>query len=207
MEWGDSKGAKALFQEISDGSDLGKAIGNGVVATGKRTGHHRVPHAHGQAIPAWDPRPLKATGVTYCSSPMGADHTAGLIINPGMQPDEFARASQESQMVNSICDSSGFCQFLRPNMVDIAEYYSAFEGEEVTKEQVGDLAWECLEDEWKFNAAAGWKPEDDVLADCLVNEGIGPDGGFKFDVGAETIAAAKVRFEPRQELYDARASG
>jgi aldehyde:ferredoxin oxidoreductase len=92
-------------------------------------------------------------------------------------------------------------------MIDIAEFYSAFEGVEVTKEQIGDLAWQVLEDEWKFNELAGWKAEDDVLSDDMVNEGIGPDGVFKFDVGADTIAAAKVRFEPRDELYNARASG
>jgi aldehyde:ferredoxin oxidoreductase len=207
MDWGDADGAKALLREISEGTDRAKAIGNGAVATGKFTSHARVPEGHGQAIPAWDPRPLKATGVTYASSPMGADHTAGLIINPGLPAEEFARASQESQMVNTICDSSGFCQFLAPNMIDIAEYYSAFYGEEVTKEQVGELAWEVLADEWRFNEGAGWKPEDDKLAQCLVDEGIGPNGEFKFDVDAETIAAAKVRFEPRDELYEARPSG
>ena len=46
---------------------------------------------------------------------MGADHTAGLIVNPGLPPTEYARASQESQLVNAACDSSGFCQFLQPD--------------------------------------------------------------------------------------------
>jgi len=207
MDWGDAEGAKALLREIADGSERCTAIGNGAVATGKFTKHARVPEGRGQAIPAWDPRPLKATGVTYASSPMGADHTAGLIINPGLPAEEFARASQESQLVNTICDSSGFCQFLRPNMIDIGEFYSAFYGEEVGKELVGDLAWEVLADEWRFNEGAGWKPEDDRLSQCLVDEGIGPDGVFKFDVDSDTIAAAKVRFEPRDELYEGRASG
>ncbi len=207
MEWGDSDGAKKLLREIAEGTELADVIGNGAVATGKHTGHARVPHARGQAIPAWDPRPLKATGVSYASSPMGADHTAGLIINPGMQPDEFAQASQESQMVNAVCDSSGFCQFLRPNLDSISRFYSAFFGETVTREQLGDQAWDILQDEWKFNEAAGWKPEDDRLSECLVEEGIGPDGVFKFDVDADTIAAAKVRFDPREELYTVCASG
>lgn len=207
MDWGDAEGAKALLREIAKGTERGKAIGNGAVATGKFTGHKRVPVARGQAIPAWDPRPLKATGVTYATSPMGADHTAGLIINPGMQPADFARASQECQLVNAITDSTGFCQFLQTNMIDAAEFYSAFYGEEVTKEQIGDLAWQCLADEWKFNEGAGWKAKDDKLADCLVEEGIGPNGVFKFDVSADIIAAAKVRFEPRDELYTSRASG
>ncbi|MGI9432669.1 MAG: aldehyde ferredoxin oxidoreductase N-terminal domain-containing protein, partial [Myxococcota bacterium] len=89
MDWGDAAGMKALLEEIADGSERGTAIGNGAVATGKYAKHHRVPHAKGQAMPAWDPRPLKATGVNYCTSPMGADHTAGLIINPGLPAEEF----------------------------------------------------------------------------------------------------------------------
>jgi len=207
MEWGDSEGAKRLLEEIAKGTDLGRTIGNGAVATGKKRGHKRVPHAHGQAIPAWDPRPLKATGVTYATSPMGADHTAGLIINPGLQPADFARASQESQLINAVCDSSGFCQFLQPNLDDIREFYGAFYGEDVTREQIADQGWRILSDEWQFNERAGWKPADDRLADCLVEEGIGPDHSLKFDVDAKTIAAAKVRCAPREELYTARASG
>ena len=73
MEFGDAEGAKRILREIAEGTDLGKAIGNGAVAIGKRQKHARVPVAKGQALPAWDPRPLKATGVTYCTSPMGGD--------------------------------------------------------------------------------------------------------------------------------------
>ena len=207
LEWGDAEGAKALMQQISDGTELGRAIGNGVVATGRRTGHKRVPAVKGQALPAWDPRPLKATGVTYAAGPMGADHTAGLIVNPGLPAKEFARSSQEVQLVNAVCDSSGFCQFLQPTLDDIREYYSMLYGEEVSREQISDLGWECLEDEWKFNELAGVTAEDDVLPDCMVEEGIGPDHALKFDVDAATIAAAKVRFPIRDELFTAKATG
>lgn len=207
MEFGDAEGAKRLLREIAEGTELGKAIGSGAVAIGKKRGHKRVPVAKGQAIPAWDPRPLKATGVTYCTSPMGADHTAGLIVNPGLPPTEYARASQESQMANAACDSSGFCQFLQPNMEDIAKYYSLYTGETITREQIADMAWQCLSDEWSFNERAGFTAADDKLADCLVEEGIGPNHIMKFDVPADVIAAAKKRFEPREELYKLKATG
>ena len=116
MEFGDAEGAKRMLREIAEGTELGKAIGNGAVSIGRKRKHHRVPVVKGQAIPAWDPRPLKATGVTYATSPMGADHTAGLIVNPGLPPDQWAQASQEAQLVNAVCDSSGFCQFLQPTL-------------------------------------------------------------------------------------------
>ncbi len=207
MQWGDAEGAKKLFDEIAAGSDLGKAIGNGAVAVGKRTGHKRIPNSRGQAIPAWDPRPLKATGITYCTSPMGADHTAGLIVNPAMAEDDMAQASQEVQLVNAVCDSSGFCQFLGPDLDMIRQYYGALYGEEVTREQIADQGWEILSDEWAFNEKAGWKVEDDVLSDDMVNEGIGPDKSLVFDLSADVIAKAKVRFDLREELFSTKASG
>ena len=208
MEWGDAEGAAALIKEIADGTELGNAIGNGAVATGKHRKHARVPHGHGQAIPAWDPRPLKATGITYAAGPMGADHTAGLIVNPGLvDPTEQAQASQEAQLVNAVCDSSGFCQFLQPSLDDIRTYYGLMYGEEISREQIADQGWEVLQDEWAFNTAAGWKDEENGLSDCLVNEGIGPDHAMKFDVSLETINLSKQRFEPRDELYAMKASG
>jgi aldehyde:ferredoxin oxidoreductase len=207
MEWGDAEGARKLMHEIAEGTELGRAIGNGAVATGKKTGHKRVPVVRGQSIPAWDPRPLKATGVTYAAGPMGADHTAGLIVNPGMPADEFARASQEVQLINAVCDSSGFCQFLQPTLDDIRNYYGLLYGEEVSREKIADMGWECLEDEWRFNELAGWKSEDDRLPECMTEEGIGPDHALKFDVDAATIAASKVRFPLRDEMFDIKAAG
>jgi aldehyde:ferredoxin oxidoreductase len=138
---------------------------------------------------------------------MGADHTAGLIVNPGLPPEEFARASQECQLVNMVCDSSGFCQFIQPTLDDIREYYGLLYGIEVTREQIADQGWECLEDEWRFNAAAGWKDEDNGLSECLVEEGIGPDHSMKFDVPLEIINQSKVRFPVRDELFAMKASG
>lgn len=182
-------------------------IGDGAVATGKALGHKRVPHARGQAIPAWDPRPLKATGVTYAAGPMGADHTAGLIVNPGMPPEQFAQASQEVQLINMVCDSSGFCQFLGPNLDNIREYYGLLYGIEMSREEIADQGWEALQDEWNFNAAAGWKDEDNGLSECLVEEGIGPDHSMKFDVPLDVINQSKVRFAAREELFSAKATG
>jgi aldehyde:ferredoxin oxidoreductase len=208
LEWGDATGAASLIKEIAEGTEIGKAIGNGAVATGKHRGHARVPHAKGQAIPAWDPRPLKATGITYAAGPMGADHTAGLIVNPGLlDPTEQARASQDAQLVNAVCDSSGFCQFLQPSLDDIRGYYGLLYGDEISREQIADQGWEILQDEWAFNAAAGWKDEDNGMADCLVEEGIGPDNALKFDVSLETINLSKQRFDGREELFTLKASG
>ena len=158
MEWGDAEAMKALLREIAEGTELGKAIGNGAVATGKYTRPPpRARHAKGQAIPAWDPRPLKATGVTYATSPMGADHTAGLIVNPGLRRTSSRTASQKAQLVNAVCDSSGFCQFLQPTLDDIRAFYGALYGHEVIAraDRRPRLA-DASQDEWEFNRRAGF---------------------------------------------------
>jgi aldehyde:ferredoxin oxidoreductase len=160
----------------------------------------------GQAIPAWDPRPLKATGVSYASGPMGADHTAGLIVNPGMSEDEFAIASQEVQLVNAVCDSSGFCQFLQPTLDDIRAFYTHLYGEEVSREQIADQGWQILQEEWEFNERAGFTAADDVLPACMAEDPIGP-AGMVFDVSPEIIADVKVRKPMREKLFTSRAAG
>ncbi len=206
MEYGDAAGAKRILEEIAEGTELGKAIGDGALSIGTKRKHHRIPVVKGQAIPAWDPRPLKATGVTYATSPMGADHTAGLIVNPGLPPEQFAQASQEVQLINAVCDSSGFCQFLQPTLDDIREYYGMLYGEEVSREQIADLGWQCLQDEWEFNRRAGYTEKDDELPDCMKQDPIGP-AKVVFDVPREVVAAAYERFDAREELFTAKATG
>ncbi len=207
MPWGDVEGMKKLLRDVGQGTDLGKTVGNGAASVGKRFNHARVPVVKGQAVPAWDPRPLKATGVTYATSPMGADHTAGLIINPGLPLDEYAKVSQEVQLVNAVCDSSGFCQFLQPTLDDIRAFYGLMVGEEVSREQIAEIGWQCLANEWEFNKRAGFTEADDDLPACLREEGVGPGGALKFDVPTEVIKQVKVRSDWRERLFAVKAAG
>jgi aldehyde:ferredoxin oxidoreductase len=206
MEFGDAEGMKRLLHEIAEGSDLGRAVGNGAVAVGKRTKHHRVPAVRGQGIPAWDPRPLKATGVTYATSPMGADHTAGLIVNPGLPAEQFAYESQKAQLINAVCDSSGFCQFLQPNLDDIREFYGHFFGEEIAREEVYEQGWQCLSDEWEFNRRAGWKDEDNGLPACMKEDKIGPQE-VVYDVPVEAANRAKEKLPYQEDMFTGKATG
>ena len=205
IEFGDADGAKRILHEIAEGTELGRAIGDGAVSIGRKRKHHRVPAVKGQAIPAWDPRPLKAAGVTYCTSPMGADHTAGLVVEPGQPYEEAVRASQDSQILNAVVDSSGFCQFLMPNLDEIREFYHLLYGEDVSREQIADIGWQCLEDEWKFNRLAGYGPEDDLMPDCMKQDAIGP-AKWVWDLEPELVARVYKRFEAREELYTSRPS-
>ena len=79
-------------------------------------------------------------------------------------------------------------------------------GDTIKPDELADLGWRCLEDEWEFNHKAGFEAKDDDLPDTLRNEGIGPGGALKFDVDAQTIASAKVRFDKRPELFQIKAT-
>jgi aldehyde:ferredoxin oxidoreductase len=206
MEFGDADGARRILREIAEGTELGVAIGNGAAAIGRKTGHHRVPVVKGQALPAWDPRPLKATGVTYCTSPMGADHTAGLIVNPGLPQEQWVRASQEAQLVNAVCDSSGFCQFLQPTLEDIRGFFGELYGEEVSRDQIADIGWRCLQDEWEFNRRAGFTESDDDMPECIKQDPIGP-AKLVWDVPADLVRQAYQRLGNREELFAVKATG
>ena len=119
IAFGDAEGAKDLVRQIGRGTWLGRILGNGVVVTGKVLGVRRVPAIKGQAIAAYDPRALKGNGVTYVTSPMGADHTAGnaletvKMVNP-LGIENQVESSRKLQIRAAILDTMGLCLFTRP---------------------------------------------------------------------------------------------
>jgi aldehyde:ferredoxin oxidoreductase len=79
-EFGDAEAAINMVKEVGKGSHLGRILGNGAAVTGKVFGVERVPVVKGQAMPAYDPRAVQGIGVTYATTTMGADHTAGYAV-------------------------------------------------------------------------------------------------------------------------------
>jgi len=79
--FGDWEGAiKLLDEDVRNGTPIGKIIGSGAVTAGKTFGVTKVAAVKGQNMPAYDPRAIQGIGVTYATSTMGADHTAGYAI-------------------------------------------------------------------------------------------------------------------------------
>ncbi len=208
MEWGDAEAAKKLLREgVTAGDATAKDVANGALAVGTARKHARIPVAKGQAMPAWDPRTLLASGITYCSSAMGADHTAGLVVDPKISGEAAVVASQEIQIINAVCDTSGFCMFLGPTLDEHSKFFSIFFDEEVSKEQMENIGWQCLLDEWTFNDRAGFTSADDDMATCLKEEPIGEDKDRVFNISAEHIAMAKVRQPATENFYKASPAG
>ena len=196
LSFGDAAAAIRTLEGVDKGEELSTAIANGPAFTGKKYKIARIPVVKGQAVPAWEPRTLKGTGVTYCTSPMGADHTAGLIAMP---VDDLAQASQNSQIVNAICDSSGFCQFMQPSAGEMRQYFNLMYGLDLSEEDIVNYGWQCLQDEWAFNRRAGLTDQDDRLPDWMSTEAI-PTNGAVFDVPAEELRRVFTKMETTPDL-------
>jgi aldehyde:ferredoxin oxidoreductase len=78
MKFGDGERAMELLKEIRENTPLGRLLGSGATITGQVLGVEQIPAVKGQAMSAYEPRAIKGTGVTYATSPQGADHTSGL---------------------------------------------------------------------------------------------------------------------------------
>lgn len=203
LAFGDADAVITLLGKVDKGDALAQLIGHGVVATAKHFNVARVPAIRGQGIPAWEPRTLNATGVTYATSAMGGDHTAGLII---ARCDDPVRASQEAQLVNALCDSSGFCQFQGPSIDDMRGLYNLLHGAALTFEDMADIGWQCLEDEWEFNRRAGFRPEDYDLPEWLRTEAV-PSNGAVFAVPKDQLLRVFQRMPISDELRAKKAVG
>ena len=142
-----------------------------------------MPAVRGQAIPAYDPRSLKGIGVTYVTSPMGADHTAGnaLELASSMDPrgtEGQVEASRRLQLRAAILDSLGVCLFIRPAFVKkpdlFAELLNARHGFNLTYEDVQQMGVKCLETEREFNKMAGLNTERCDVPEFMRHEPLPP---------------------------------
>lgn len=197
IPWGDADAAYNLVKEIGEGTENGKLIGEGCLATGKALGVKRIPVVKGQGISAWDPRVLKATGVTYSTSPMGADHTCGNAL-PAMNydassPEGQAEKSKDLQRYFAAIDTLGMCLFpalpiSAKSMLEkkLVEAVGAILGEDLSKNYLRELGAKVLAIEVDFNRRAGFTRQDDRLPSFMLEEKVMPSGNV-FDVPEEDI--------------------
>ncbi|KKL52250.1 hypothetical protein LCGC14_2287390, partial [marine sediment metagenome] len=109
LTFGDGPGALELLEEVSQGTVLGRVLGQGAAITARVFGLSRVPVVKGQAIPAHDPRKEIGTGIGYATNPQGADHT-GVIIFQAENTAEMVETSRQKQINTCAYDSMGLCQ-------------------------------------------------------------------------------------------------
>jgi len=130
IAWGDSKGVLAELAKVGTKDPLGRIYGNGTAYTAQAFGVDRVPVVKNQALPAYDPRAVKGVGVTYATTPMGADHTAGYgvcqnVLKCGGDVDGHKKEgnieiSKNLQVATAAVDSLGLCLFVAFAVLDDA---------------------------------------------------------------------------------------
>ena len=184
LEWGDWDGTKRLLDvDIREGTALGRIIGGGTAHVAATYAIDRVPVVKGQGLPAWEPRTLKGMGITYCSSPQGADHTAGMVTARGATPDTLVKQSRQEQLTMMAVDSVGVCQFTNALPGDMAAFISERFGEPVSEDELLEASRAAIETEREFNRRAGFDREDDRLPQWLRDEPLPlPDGPSAFDI-------------------------
>ena len=184
LAWGDWEGTKRLLDEdVRGGTPLGRIIGGGTVHVANTYGIDRVPVVKGQGLPAWEPRTLKGMGITYSTSPQGADHTAGMVTARGATADTLVKQSRHEQLVMMAVDSVGVCQFTNALPSDMAAFISERFATEMSDEQLLELSREAIETEREFNRRAGFDKQDDRLPHWLLEEALPlPDGPSVFDI-------------------------
>lgn len=188
LPWGDWAATKGLLEEIRAGTALGRIVGNGAAHTARTFGIDRVPAVKGQGLPAWEPRTLKGMGVTYCTSPQGADHTAGMVTARGATPETLVKQSRHEQLVMMAIDSAGVCQFSNALPGDLAQFIAHRFDITYGDEDVLHAAREAIEAEREFNRRAGFDRHDDRLPRWLQDEPLTlSDGPSVFDVDYELI--------------------
>jgi aldehyde:ferredoxin oxidoreductase len=186
--FGDGQAAKEMMEEIAAGTEFGRVLGNGPAAVGQHLDHQRVPVVKNQSIAAYDPRAMPANGVTYATSPMGADHTAGNLVGAYLGgvldlDDSQAQvaASRQAQVGMAALDCTGLC-LLAGGAVrgEPGEaFYKMIQirlGGTFDAQAYAELGKQVLDAEMEFNRKAGLTKEDDRLPEFFCKEKLSPNG-------------------------------
>jgi aldehyde:ferredoxin oxidoreductase len=186
-KFGDGQAALQMVEEIGQGTEMGKVLGNGPAAVGRHFNHHRIPAVKGQSIAAYDPRAMQGNGVTYATSPMGADHTAGNVIgeymarklNP-LKPEGQVAASRNAQIAMAAFDGIGLCILAAVAMAApeareaMLKALSAKLGTPLGPDAIPQLGIRTLQAEREFNRKAGFTNKDDRLPEFFYKEALPP---------------------------------
>ncbi len=201
--FGDAEAAIRLIEEVGKGTHLGRILGNGAAFTARAFGIERAPVVKGQALPAYDPRAVHGIGVTYATSPMGADHTAGYAVAQNvlkvggdvdpLKPEGQIELSRNLQIATAAIDSTGMCLFIAFALLDQPETFqamidmlNAFYGWNMTVDDFIEMGKKILKMERDFNARAGFTSKDDRLPRFFKTEPL-PPHNITFQVKDEEL--------------------
>jgi aldehyde:ferredoxin oxidoreductase len=180
-EFGDVKFMADCMAEMRQGTEKGKIWAQGTARVGEHYHVRRVPVIKKQAISAYDPRVVEATGIAMMATAQGADHTAGnlpRLKTREMNIDQIIEQSLAHQARIAANDSLGLCIFgmsvTNPNTEFLANAINAAHGTSLTKDFFEPLGREALRLEAEFNRRAGFTAKDDELPEFFYTEPLPP---------------------------------
>ena len=188
--FGDIDGIVGLLKQVGQGTVLGHVLGCGAAATGRVLGIRRVPVCLGQAMPGYDPRTLKGNGVTYATSPQGADHTAGNAFGARKEVNPLGIEGQKQlslklQIIAAMLDSTGLCLFARPPIIAnpqlMVDMINGIYGWGWTVEDYDKFNRNVFRTELEFNRRAGITQADYRIPEYMREEPLPPHNAV-FDV-------------------------
>jgi aldehyde:ferredoxin oxidoreductase len=203
-KFGDAEAAINLIKEVGQGTPLGRILGSGAAVTGQVYGVERVPVVKKQAMPAYDPRAVMGIGVTYATTPMGADHTSGYAVGSNiagvggktdpLSPEGQVELARNLQIATAILtDSTGMCLFVAFPILDqpetleaLVDLINAFTGQSLTAEDLLEQGKTILKMERDFNFRAGFTEKDDRLPAYMKKEKL-PPHNITFQVTDEDL--------------------
>jgi aldehyde:ferredoxin oxidoreductase len=196
-EFGDTKAAIGLMEEVKALTPLGRILASGCKITAQVLGVRHAPHVLGQAIPAYEPRGTKGMAMTYLSSPMGADHTFGFTLRDEEVPtskEGKVALSKKFQVIGSRMDAMGMCNFVRysvqNDMQPLLDLVRFRYGVEIGEEEFDDIVKETLRIEHLFNSDAGITAMNYRFCESFYEEAQ-PETGEKMDITDEESAQAR----------------
>jgi len=202
-EFGDAQAVIDLVEEIGQGTEFGKILGSGPAAVGKHFNNDHVPVVKGQSIAGYDPRAMLGHGVTYSTSPMGGDHTAGNLVGAyldqvldPLDPEGQVETSRFLQITMAAFDTMGQCfmanvALLSPESLEtFSKVINAKMGTELKPEEFPfALGVRVLKAEKEFNRKAGFTEDDDRLPAFFRKEPLPPHNTV-FSISDEEIDGA-----------------
>ena len=179
--FGDAGFMRDCLTEIGEGSEQGRLWAQGTARVGEHYGVRRVPVIKRQAISAYDPRVVEATGVAMMATAQGADHTVGNLARLNTRElDDAAVIAQSVTQQRKVAanDSLGLCVFgqsvTHVNLEFLVNALNAAHGTELDEDFFEALGAETLELEQAFNRAAGFTAADDELPAFFYEEPLPP---------------------------------
>ena len=195
--FGDSRAIIALAEATAAGEGLGAELGLGSARFAALRGRPDLSMSvKRMEMPAYDPRGMKAQGLSYATSNRGGCHLRANMLGPEIlgvpkMVDRFATLGKAGllinlQNLNAVLDSLSVCKFTAFAMKE--DYYArqltAVWGEQVEPQELlllGERIWNA---ERLFNLAAGFTRADDTLPPRLLAEPVaaGPSAGQVVDL-------------------------